>query len=232
MSEYLIDTENVGRDWVPYLEVAGKRDRFVLFYTRVSPAINLSILNQIINCPAKMECVPCYTGPNALDFQLITELGYRISKHPTTDYIVLTRDAGFDAAVKYWNDKGFSVKRIAPQHGMTPINEKEVTTTKTAAPGGQDSDLDATGSERETLSANIACHDTYLEKLKGHGVDDEHLCRIVDILMESMKLDNNLRRADAYKRICKVFGHTPGLTLYQLIKEPIKEISDNGPYPI
>ena len=50
---------------------------------------------------------------HALDFQLCSELGYLIAMNKSDDFIIVTNDTGYDAAVKYWRHKEYSVKRIA-----------------------------------------------------------------------------------------------------------------------
>ena len=56
--------------------------------------------------------IKCYEGTNALDFQLVSELGYLIGKNESGSFVIVTNDTGFDAAVKYWRRNKKSVKRI------------------------------------------------------------------------------------------------------------------------
>ena len=56
--------------------------------------------------------IKCFEGQNALDFQLVTELGSCLSQNGSREYIIVSNDTGYDAVVRYWQQKGCSVRRI------------------------------------------------------------------------------------------------------------------------
>lgn len=110
--QYLIDSENVGDFWIPLLELPGDRTELVVFYTRNSPHMSYDSLIRLKESDRKVTFIRCYEGTNALDFQLVSELGYRICKNENGKFVIVTNDTGFDAAVKYWRRSRKSVKRI------------------------------------------------------------------------------------------------------------------------
>jgi hypothetical protein len=76
--------------------------------------------------------IKCYEGTNALDFQLCSELGYLIAVNKGDDFIIVTNDTGYDAAVKYWRHKEYSVKRIAGKDSRTGGRRRSTARTDVA----------------------------------------------------------------------------------------------------
>ncbi len=119
MKHYLIDSENVGDFWIPLLDLPAQETELVVFYTRNSPHMSYESLIKLKESDRKVTFVKCYEGTNALDFQLCSELGFRIAQSRDDDFIIVTNDTGYDAAVKYWRHKEYSVKRIAGKDSRT-----------------------------------------------------------------------------------------------------------------
>ncbi len=109
---YLIDSENVGDCWIQLLGTVAPEDDILVFYTQKSPHMsykNVILLKESAREPSFIECCE---GNNALDFQLCTELGFRICEDAARDYIIVSNDNGFEAMVKYWRQRKVSVRRI------------------------------------------------------------------------------------------------------------------------
>ena len=96
---YLVDTENVGTAWKELLPQRGVKDMIILFYTENSPGISYVDLNVIREYPSSFDMILCYPGKNGLDFQMISYLGYLIKTAPKTEYVIISNDTGYDAAV-------------------------------------------------------------------------------------------------------------------------------------
>ena len=110
---YFIDSENVGDNWVFLLDTIAEDDAILVFYTSKSPHMNYKNLVKLKKSPKDVIFIECYEGNNALDFQLCTELGYRVHDIRDIDeFIVVTNDTGYDAVIKYWNKRNIAVKRI------------------------------------------------------------------------------------------------------------------------
>ena len=124
MKHYLIDSENVGDFWIPLLEIPADQAELIVFYTKNSPHMSYDSLIRLKESDRKVIFIKCYEGTNALDFQLCSELGYCIARNENDDFIIVTNDTGYDAAVKYWRRKEYSVKRIAGKDSRTGSRKK------------------------------------------------------------------------------------------------------------
>ncbi len=109
---YLIDSENVGDSWIPLLAAVAAEDEILVFYTQKSPHMSYKNLIALKASPVEPVFIECCEGNNALDFQLCTELGYRISQNAERDYAIVSNDNGFEAMVKYWRPRRIKVRRI------------------------------------------------------------------------------------------------------------------------
>lgn len=111
-THFFVDSENVGDNWITLLHTAASEDDILVFYTSKSPNMNYKNLITLKQSEKEVTFIECYSGNNALDFQLSTELGYRVKDRGQDEFVILANDTGYDAVVKYWNDRGYSVKRI------------------------------------------------------------------------------------------------------------------------
>lgn len=147
---YLVDSENVNDNWLMLLDLAGEEDELIIFYTKNSPHMSyMSVVKLLGNTSRKITFEECYEGNNALDFQLISYMGYLMSEaslHDGTEYIVMSNDTGFDAAVKFWKKKGFLVRRVNVNFCKIALHKQ-----KTA--------------EAETPSESLALTETVPDKL-------------------------------------------------------------------
>lgn len=110
---YLIDSENVNDAWINVAGAAGEGDSVLVFYTSKSPHMSYENVIEVTKIISdKVEWIKCAEGTNALDFQLVTELGFRIAKNPDRTYVIVSNDQGFDAVVKYWTSRELTVSRI------------------------------------------------------------------------------------------------------------------------
>ena len=117
MTIYLVDMENIPHAWANLLDICGGDDRIVLFYTDRVSQVPLILMEKVTKSRVEMEYIKCYDGPNGLDFQLVTEMGYRIAQNPEADYVIVSQDHGFDVVVQYWSGRGARAKRIVPSGG-------------------------------------------------------------------------------------------------------------------
>lgn len=125
---YLVDSENVGDLWVTHiLALAEEEDEILVFYTQKSPHMGYDTIRKLLADGREVEFVKCVEGRNALDFQLVTELGYRLgSEKEECEYIMVTNDTGFDAVVQYWKNAGKQVKRYNAKYCQSQYNKKMV----------------------------------------------------------------------------------------------------------
>ena len=125
---YLVDSENIGASWSQLLPTMSQEDKMFVFYTEKSPYISYDNLLQVIAHCQIPVFIKCYEGKNALDFQLVSELGFKMSQEPKAEFIIVSDDYGYDAAVRYWKERRYNVHRIGKKNckPMPPRKAEEV----------------------------------------------------------------------------------------------------------
>jgi hypothetical protein len=102
MRLFLIDYENVNSAGLHGIGQAEADDRFILFYSREANTLSFEIMDEMLEAGIMPERVCLeHTGKNALDFQLVTFLGYLIAKEKADSYYIISRDSGFQSAVMF-----------------------------------------------------------------------------------------------------------------------------------
>lgn len=114
MTVYLVDMENIPHAWGRLLDICGEDDRFVLFYTEQVTQVPITLMVKALESQAAMEYIRCHSGPNGLDFQLVTEMGWRIARDPSAEYVIVSQDHGYDVVIEYWSERGVRTKRAVP----------------------------------------------------------------------------------------------------------------------
>ena len=108
---FYVDTENVGLTWVNDLAQLTEADHVIVFYTINSQHLTFPIVEHMVATKASLEFVECFTGTNALDFQLVTRLGYDLKSYPRSQFIIISKDRGFNAVSNFWRKQGKEVTR-------------------------------------------------------------------------------------------------------------------------
>ena len=127
---YLVDSENVGDIWVPLLVSSQEDDEVLVFYTTKSPHMNYENVRMLKETEKEADFIKCFEGSNALDFQLVSELGYRLSQNAGREYVIVSNDTGFDAAVRYWSTRKMPVSRLSGKECHRMLTEKKQRVTK------------------------------------------------------------------------------------------------------
>lgn len=141
---YLIDSENINDIWVELLEVLGEKDDILVFYTDKSAHMGYDkIIRLMEQKKGTLQWIRCFEGQNALDFQLVTELGYRISQEPKKEYVIVSNDTGYDVVVRYWEQRGCKIRRMKGTEceGMLVQAETAAEETKQVVDHKWDEDL-------------------------------------------------------------------------------------------
>lgn len=140
---FLIDSENVADSWLDLFDYLSDEDVLLVFYTDKSPNMSYANLIRLKQSPINPEFILCDNGTeNALDFQLSTYLGSLTVKNPDDNLIIVTRDKGFDAVVKFWTTRGYNVCRKAPSIFYTLSGDEPITTTTPEIESASDSDVE------------------------------------------------------------------------------------------
>lgn len=89
------------------------QDEILVFYTEKSPHMSYEKVIELTTLSDRpIRWIKCVEGSNALDFQLVTELGARVALQPECAFVIVSNDNGFDAAVKYWTQREKDVRRM------------------------------------------------------------------------------------------------------------------------
>lgn len=105
MRIFLIDYENVNSAGLHGIGQAAPDDRVILFHSHAANTISFELFDELKSASVIPERV-CIskTGKNALDFQLVTFLGYLIAKEHAGEYYIISRDSGFESTVTFCRD--------------------------------------------------------------------------------------------------------------------------------
>ncbi|MCR4594417.1 MAG: hypothetical protein K5761_05125 [Clostridiales bacterium] len=116
---YFVDSENVGDSWISLLDTVADDDEIIVFFTDKSPYMNYNnvviLTDYSSNNPKKKPTfIKCCEGSNALDFQLSTELGFRVHDINDGEYIIFANDNGYEAVINYWKKRGITIQHLRP----------------------------------------------------------------------------------------------------------------------
>ena len=172
---YLVDSENVGDIWVPLLVSSQEDDEVLVFYTTKSPHMNYENVRMLKETEKEADFIKCFEGSNALDFQLVTELGYRLSQNAAREYVIVSNDTGFDAAVRYWSARKMPVSRLSGKECHRMLTEKKQRMAKEsgAAAEPEQEQTRAAGPEVETEQVRETGPEAEAEQVRETGPEAE-----------------------------------------------------------
>ena len=182
---YLVDSENVGDIWVPLLVSSQEDDEVLVFYTTKSPHMNYENVRMLKETEKEADFIKCFEGSNALDFQLVSELGYRLSQNAGREYVIVSNDTGFDAAVRYWSTRKMPVSRLSGKECHRMLTEKKQRVAKesgaavepeqeqTRAAGPEAEQVRKTGSEAEAEQVRETGPEPEAERVRKTGSEPE-----------------------------------------------------------
>ena len=172
---YLVDSENVGDIWVPLLVSSQEDDEVLVFYTTKSPHMNYENVRMLKETEKEADFIKCFEGSNALDFQLVSELGYRLSQNADREYVIVSNDTGFDAAVRYWSTRKMPVSRLSGKecHRMLTEKKQRVAKESGAAVEPEQEQTRAAGLEVETEQVRETGSEAEAEQVRETGQEAE-----------------------------------------------------------
>ena len=214
---YLLDTENIGRSWIPFAE-AHPENKYCLFCTENSPTVPLASVKNLFAVMDSLEFVQCYTGPNALDFQLVSSLGFFCANDVKKEnkYIIVSKDTGYDAIIRFWKDRGYDISKVeslgensdkALRAGLNKIHE----TPEKTKPSTYTQRLELIESRIDTL-------------LKGSGYSRTEKKDIASIVCAIYDVEEKQRMYNIHRDIVNLYGQKPGTKMYQNVKTAIKTL--------
>ena len=124
---YLVDSENVNDNWLMLFDMIDETDEIIVFYTKNSPHMSYPSVIKLLEINRTIKFEECFEGNNALDFQLISYMGYLMNNSDidNSEFVVMSNDTGFDPAFNFWKAKGFKMKNIITQAKTTAVRSLE-----------------------------------------------------------------------------------------------------------
>ncbi len=161
---YFIDSENVGDSWIELLELEeDETSTFLVFYTSKSPRVDYEHVIALMRINKKPTFIPCFEGNNGLDFQLVSYLGYLLHEETPDEMIIVSKDTGFDAAVKFWKERGQKVIRKNPDVLLKIVKKEETSNIEDAPVSSAEDDIPqakkmkSVGEDQKELYTIINC---------------------------------------------------------------------------
>lgn len=243
---YLVDTENVGAVWKHLFQLAANTDDIYLFYTENTPFLSYNDLEYILSYKERFTMIKCYTGNNALDFQLVSYLGFLMKTGAKTQYIIVSNDTGYDAMVHFWNDRERNVSRLSQAELIRSVRQKEERTAvkqeKQADREMEDGNTENTVSEAVEAQA-LSLKDVWPgaaefeysdEEILIQGVlSDEKSREVIGWIAGMLHKYNMKQLQQIHREMVKKYGQKQGGQMYKLIKPVLKQfyhMQQMGPF--
>ncbi|MDD6448878.1 MAG: PIN domain-containing protein [Lachnospiraceae bacterium] len=113
MSVYLIDYENVHYAGWEGIDKLTNKDEVILFYSENASTIPMDLHIKVVNSGANLRYIHvAKTAKNYLDFQLSALSGYLVAQTNQTEFVVVSKDTGFNAVVDFWNHQDFAGREV------------------------------------------------------------------------------------------------------------------------
>jgi hypothetical protein len=124
MSIFLVDYENVNASGMTGLESLTEQDKIYLFYSQNSNKLTFELHKKLCKSKAVVELFEVgAAGQNSLDFQLVSYLGYLIARDRNKEYVIVSRDTGFNSVVTFWSEQDV---RILSANNLLKENSKSI----------------------------------------------------------------------------------------------------------
>lgn len=126
MAVYLVDYENVNATLLTDEEMLKSGDEVVIFYSRQASSISIDTLGKLQGKDIEVSFIKTTVGTsNALDFQLVSYLGYLICKDRKREFHIVSHDNGFQCVCDFWKDKNVQVDLIPQIGSEVSTDERE-----------------------------------------------------------------------------------------------------------
>jgi len=232
---YLVDTENVGAIWKHLFQIAANIDDILLFYTENTPFLSYNDLEYILSYKDRFTMIKCYTGNNALDFQLVSYVGFMMKTGAKTQYIIVSNDTGYDAMIKFWTDRDRKVSRMSQAQLIQTVKEKEEKQSDTAIKEEKEkepvSKTEETETKAETVSVSVLDNQTKTapskysdEEILIQGVlSDEKGKEVISWIAKMLHKYSVKHLQQIHCEMVKKYGQEDGGQMYKLIKPILKQ---------
>ncbi len=157
MATYMIDYENVKTGGLNGISRLTAEDRVIIFYSENANRLTFDLHRRLMECPAKIEYREVLVGGhNALDFQLVTYLGYLIAKDPMGQYLIISYDRGFEYVVNFWRKDGLCIGLLPylkdPSYALSKVVRGEICKADTAEEAEEEAVVEFVSSEEAPVA--------------------------------------------------------------------------------
>ncbi len=178
----LIDYENVQN--INLSEIEGADCKVYIFTGSSQNKIPIELVRSAQALGDRLDWVRIDgNGPNALDFHIAYYLGAYVAKNPTNEYVILSRDKGFDPLIKHITREKVSCKRIS---GISEIGPIKRTKGPDAEYGKVIANLKKI--EKGQRPRNKKTLRQHIKSLVGKTQSEEKLAQIVDRLFATKQI--------------------------------------------
>lgn len=136
MTHFLVDYENVGVEGVKKTG-AKQSDKVTLFYSEQCKNVALEAIEELSKKGVTFDCIKATVGSkNALDFQLISFLGFLIGVGgKNVSYVIVSNDKGYENTITFWKGRGILIKLQPVGSNKTAKKTNKITTQTKANQG-------------------------------------------------------------------------------------------------
>lgn len=128
VKHYFVDLENVHSRWTSVLSEAKFGDEFILFYSEAFLSLSIpvkSFLGDICQGGVSIRFMKCECGlHNAMDFQIVAEIGRLSVQCPDDEFIIVSGDTGFQSIVNFMKERGVVVSVTGPVAECITLREQ------------------------------------------------------------------------------------------------------------
>lgn len=138
---YIIDTESVQNRWGHLMRMITPYDEIIAFFGPNCHPMTTNFINALLHSGAHIELISRVQdshNQSAVNFQLVTELGYRIAANPERPYILISENPEYDPLIEYWTRQEINLTRYniltsKPEDITMSYNHRVTDTLRTEA---------------------------------------------------------------------------------------------------
>lgn len=163
MAFYLVDYENVTTDGLQGIDWRTSADEIIIFYSEHADRLSFDLHQRINESKAQITYIKVAAcKKNALDFQLVTYLGYLIARHPNDSFYIISKDNGFQNVVNFWADRNVTVTQLGaldelPQVSKEPKQPKKEKAQSSPKKDKLQSQVEKIFADSETSALVVDC---------------------------------------------------------------------------
>lgn len=116
---YLIDTENVGKQWLDFIDP--EENATIYLFCNANIKFSLTDVQTILSVSSKIHIIQCIPGKNFMDFFIIMKLGGLLSLHKKAQFYIVSGDHDFDGVIKEYNRSGCDILPRTKVRGFLPL---------------------------------------------------------------------------------------------------------------